>query len=177
MIKKQTDIALSSLSRSARTYFCSTGAVAEGMIRRQSLLTDGLSMRFLVKYFTWWNSQTFGTQLWTWRFGERVGEDEFGNVYYRTRGGGIDPTIGVERRWVIYNGLVEGSRVPEGWNGWLHNTVDVPPSQETYKPREWQKPHLPNLTGTTMAYRPQGSILRDGPRAPATGDYDAWKPG
>src|SRR4051812_9663654 len=31
---------------------------------------------FFLKIFTWWNGQTFGTQLWTWRFGELVGEDE-----------------------------------------------------------------------------------------------------
>ena len=46
---------------------------------------------FLLKVFTWWHSQTFGTQFWTWRYGEAVGEDEFGNRYYRTRGGKIDP--------------------------------------------------------------------------------------
>ena len=40
---------------------------------------------FLLKLFTWWNSQTFGTQFWTWMYGEKVGEDEFGNRYYRTR--------------------------------------------------------------------------------------------
>ena len=39
---------------------------------------------FLLKIFTWWNGQTFGTQLWTWRFGELVGEDEQGNRYFRT---------------------------------------------------------------------------------------------
>jgi NADH:ubiquinone oxidoreductase subunit len=132
---------------------------------------------FLLKLFTWWNGQTFGTQLWTWRFGERVGEDEFGNVYYRTKGGKIDPTIGVERRWVIYAGEVEGSHIPPGWNGWLHNTVDTPPSKESYAPREWQKPHQPNLTGTARAYRPKGSVLRGGVRQPATCDYEAWSPG
>src|SRR5664279_6021811 len=55
---------------------------------------------FLVKLFTWWNSQTFGTQFWTWMYGEAVGEDEFGNRYYRTRGGKIDRGLGFERRWV-----------------------------------------------------------------------------
>jgi hypothetical protein len=35
------------------------------------------------KLFTWWNGETFGTQLWTWRFGELVGKDEQGNRYYR----------------------------------------------------------------------------------------------
>ena len=33
--------------------------------------------------FTWWNSQTWGTQLWTSRNGTKVGEDALGNVYYR----------------------------------------------------------------------------------------------
>ena len=45
-------------------------------------------------------------------YGEFVGEDEFGNRYYRTRGGKIDPTLGFERRWVIYNGYTEASCVP-----------------------------------------------------------------
>ena len=31
---------------------------------------------FLLRLFTWWNSQTFGTQLWTALYGELVGEDE-----------------------------------------------------------------------------------------------------
>jgi NADH:ubiquinone oxidoreductase subunit len=132
---------------------------------------------FLLKVFTWWNSQTFGTQLWTWRFGEQVGEDEFGNRYYRTRGGKIDPTLLFERRWVIYNGYTEASTVPPSWHGWLHHTVDTPPTAENYKPRSWQKPHRPNLTGTPGAYRPPGSTLAVGRRPRATGDYKAWAPG
>ena len=64
---------------------------------------------FLLRLFTWWNSQTFGTQFWTWMYGERVGEDEFGNRYYRTRDGKIDRTLGFERRWVIFNGYAEAS--------------------------------------------------------------------
>src|SRR5205085_12505567 len=59
---------------------------------------------FFSRFFTWWNGQTFGTQVWTSLYGEVVGEDEFGNRYYRTKGGKIDPALGFERRWVIYNG-------------------------------------------------------------------------
>jgi NADH:ubiquinone oxidoreductase subunit len=132
---------------------------------------------FFTRFFTWWNGQTFGTQLWTWRYGELVGEDEFGNRYFRAKDGKIDPTLGFERRWVIYNGLAEPSRVPPEWHGWLHHTVDVPPTQETYRPRPWQKGHLPNLTGTANAWRPQGSTLAAGKRPRATGDYKAWTPG
>ena len=133
--------------------------------------------QFFLKLFTWWNGQTFGTQLWTWRFGELVGKDEQGNLYYRTKGGTIDPSLGFQRRWVVYNGYAEATRVPPSWHGWLHHTVDVAPSEETYKPREWEKPHLPNMTGTPVAYRPSGSTLASGRRPAATGDYQPWTPG
>jgi NADH:ubiquinone oxidoreductase subunit len=133
--------------------------------------------QFLMLIFAWWHGPTVGTRFHTWRKGERVGTDEAGNVYYRTKGGAIDPALGIERRWVVYNGLNEASRVPPGWNGWLHHTVDVAPSQEDYAAREWQKPHQENLTGTAYAYRPPGSTLSSGKRPEATGDYGAWKPG
>jgi len=133
--------------------------------------------QFFLKLFTWWNGQTFGTQLWTRRYGELVGEDEQGNRYYRTRGGAIDPALGFERRWVIFNGYAEASRIPTGWHGWMHHVVDVPPTEENYQPREWQKPHQPNPTGTPNAYRPAGSTLAGGKRPKATGDYQPWTPG
>ena len=93
------------------------------------------------------------------------------------RGGKIDKTLGFERRWVIYNGYTEASSVPPSWHGWLHHTVDTPPTQENYKPRAWQKPHRPNMTGTPGALRPPGSTLAAGRRPKATGDYKAWNPG
>jgi NADH:ubiquinone oxidoreductase subunit len=133
--------------------------------------------QFFLKFFTWWSGQTFGTQLWTWRFGELVGTDDQGNRYYRTKGGVIDPTLGFERRWVIYNGYAEASRIPPEWHGWIHHTVDVPPTDEQYTPREWEKPHVPNMTGTAQAYRPSGSTLASGRRPAATGDYQPWTPG
>ena len=67
--------------------------------------------------------------------------------------------------------------MPPGWHGWLHYRVDTPPSAETYKPREWEKSHLPNLTGSPAAYRPPGSVLSGKHRPQVTGDYDAWTPG
>src|SRR4051812_46192516 len=73
---------------------------ARGGIRfGASAETASLMKLFFLKIFTWWNGQTFGTQLWTWRFGELVGEDEQGNRYYRTKGGRVDPSLGFERRW------------------------------------------------------------------------------
>jgi NADH:ubiquinone oxidoreductase subunit len=128
---------------------------------------------FLKQIFTWWNGQTIGTRFYTWRKGERVGEDEFGNVYYRAPSA-IPDSI-PERRWVIYNGYAEGSAVPPGWHGWLHHRVATPPVQEKYVPREWQKPHQPNPTGTANAYRPPGSIMAPRPK-PVAPDYEAWRP-
>jgi len=133
--------------------------------------------QFLLKLFTWWNSQTFGTQLWTRLYGEFVGEDEFGNRYYRTAGRKIDPTLGFERRWVIYSGYAEASMIPPSWHGWMHHTIDVPPTEDAYQARSWQKPHRPILTGTPGAYRPSGSTLAQNRRPRATGDYRAWRPG
>jgi NADH:ubiquinone oxidoreductase subunit len=129
--------------------------------------------KFILQFFTWWSGQTLGTRFHTWRHGTRVGEDEFGNVYYQ---GGTD-SEGRTRRWVIYKDVSEASTVPPGWHGWLHHRVDVAPADENYKPRDWQKPHLPNLTGTAAAYRPLGSLSRVGDRPKVTGDYDAWTPG
>ena len=58
-------------------------------------------LRLLMRAVIWWNGQTLNTQLYTWRKGVKVGEDEAGNVYFETRNG--------KRRWVIYNGEAEAS--------------------------------------------------------------------
>ena len=102
-------------------------------------------MSFLSKVFTWWNGETFGTQFYTWRKGRRVGEDAEGNVYYQTADGA--------RRWVIYNGEAEASRVSPEWHGWLHHTWQDPPTTSPLRRKPWEQPHLPNLTGGPLAYR------------------------
>jgi NADH:ubiquinone oxidoreductase subunit len=116
---------------------------------------------------------SFGTRLFTRFFGELVGSDQFGNRYYRDR-----RTKGQkrERRWVIYNGEVEASRVPPEWHAWLHRTVFEPPTVIAPVVKPWQKPHLPNLTGSAQAYRPPGHTLKSGHRAKGTGDYEPWVP-
>ena len=134
-------------------------------------------MTHLLRILTWWNGATVNTRFWTGRHGEIVGHDEFGNAYYRTIGGALDPALGFERRWVIYAGESDGSLTPPGWYGWLHHQTDVSPAAETYVPHAWEKPYLPNMTGTPAAYRPPGSVLKDGQRPRTGGDYDAWTPG
>ena len=124
--------------------------------------------KFLSEIFVWWQGQTWGTRLWIKRFGELVGEDEFGNRYYQDKR--------VNRRYVAYAGYADASSIPPGWHGWMHYRTDVPPSKVDYEAREWQKPHQPNLTGTAAAYRPDGSLLSSGQRPRVTGDYQAWSP-
>ncbi len=104
----------------------------------------------------------------TWWKGRLVGKDRFGNRYYQEKNG--------ERRWVLYNGAPEASKVPPEWHGWLHRTVDEPPSKERQIHYDWQKEHIPNLTGTPAAYRPLGSLLDTRKRPHATGDYEPWQP-
>jgi len=131
---------------------------------------------FFLRFFTWWNGATLNTLWHTRRHGELVGHDDAGNAYYRTRGGKKDPALGFERRWVIYNGVSEASATPPGWNGWLHHTVDVAPSEEDYKAKPWEKPHMSNPTGTRAAIRPKGSTIGRGQRQASGGDYQAWRP-
>ena len=85
------------------------------------------------------------------------------------------PINGHSRRWVIYQGANDASRVPPAWFGWLHHQTDVVPT-ELPAPRPWVKEPVPNLTGTAAAYRPVGALERGGNRAAATGDYEAWSP-
>lgn len=128
---------------------------------------------FLLQIFTWWHRATIGLRVAIWRHGEFVGEDELGNRYYRAPSK-IPDSIS-EHRWVVYKNYAEASSIPPGWHGWMHHRVATPPSQESYTPREWQKPHQQNLTGSALAYRPTGSIA--GPLKPAAApDYEAWRP-
>ena len=114
-----------------------------------------------------------GTWLFTTLKGEAVGEDEFGNRYYQERGVAEGRW---RRRWVFYRGAAEASRVPPGWNAWLHRTIAEPPSRAPLETRAWEREHQPNLTGTGRAWLPKGHLLRGGRRAPARGDYEAWRP-
>ena len=123
-------------------------------------------MKFLLSLVTWWNGQTLNTRFHTWRQGVKVGEDDQGNLFYRSRDG--------QKRWVIYNGEIEASRISPDWHGWLHHTWDQPPTEAPLKRKVWEKPHQENLTGTPAAYVPAGSLRRGDP-APRR-DYEAWQP-
>ena len=97
-------------------------------------------MGIFSEIFSWWDGNTWGTRLTIWRQGRLVGKDEFGNRYYEQKKG-VGP-LGRPRRWVTYTDFAEASKVPAEWHGWLHYTVDEPPTAQNYHPRPWQRPHL-----------------------------------
>ena len=130
-------------------------------------------MSFFGKIFTWWDGATVGTMIDSWRRGEQVGTDAQGNRYFRER---KTKDGARERRWVIYSGANDASRVPSEWHGWLHGGYNGVPESHLAPPRIWEADYTPNATGTDTAYRPAGALERGGKRARATGDYEAWSP-
>ena len=103
----------------------------------------------LSKATTWWNSQTLGTQLYTWRKGVKVGEDDAGNVFFKDKHD--------DRRWVIYNGEVDSTKIPNEWFSWIHFTKNKIEKVQNQIKFSWQKSHKPNLTGTEKDYHPKKS--------------------
>ena len=99
-----------------------------------------------------------------------IGDDDYGNRYYQDRKPSYE---GRHRRYVIYKGIAEPSKVPADW---LHYTFDEPPTEQPLKRQPFETDHVPNLTGTLYAYRPKGSLARGGARQEADSDYEAWSP-
>ena len=131
-------------------------------------------MGILGKIFTWWDGATIGTSFWSAMNGEHVGTDAQGNRYFRSKK--AKTVEGYDKRWVIYAGANDASKVPAEWHGWLHHSYDAVPESHLPPPRIWEADYTPNATGTAQAYRPQGALERGGQRAAATGDYEAWSP-
>lgn len=115
--------------------------------------------------FTWWNGQTIGTRVWSYFNGIHVGSDEQGNIYYRNTKD--------TKRWVIYRGIIESTRINPEWNNWLRYTsLSKPTDKEKYN---WQKTHLPNQTGTDDAYDPKKNETKTN-LIEKKDDYNKWSP-
>ena len=112
--------------------------------------------------FTWWNSQTVGTFIYTILFGKLIGKDQFGNKYYENKKG---------KRWVIYNGEINASKITSDWYSWIHYISSVKPTERNQKKYEWQKPHKDNKTGTNDAYTPN----KISKKAKKFKKYETWK--
>jgi NADH:ubiquinone oxidoreductase subunit len=126
-------------------------------------------MGWLANAFTWWYGATWGTSITTRRFGNEVGRDDAGNIYYQDK-------KSPKRRWVIYSGNNDGSLVPPDWQAWLRGTIEDLPSKALPPVRKWQEKPTGNLTGTIEAFRPDGALGSGKLRPASTGDYEPWIP-
>ena len=102
-------------------------------------------LTFFKQIFVWWNQQTLGTRIQTILSGKLVGKDSFGNKYYQNKSG---------KRWVIYKGEIDATKIPQDWYSWMHYTKNKIENQHDLKRYDWQKEHLPNQTGTKKSYHP-----------------------
>jgi NADH:ubiquinone oxidoreductase subunit len=107
--------------------------------------------------------------------GRFIGNDSFGNKYYeeKIRGSydGRQP-----RRWIVYKGMNEASKIPPEWHAWLHYRADQPLQGQVYS---WQKPHQPNLTGIAHFKKNDTNHKKDNVTQLATRirkNYQPWKP-
>ena len=117
-------------------------------------------LTFLKKIFTWWNRDTVGTRIKTIFSGKLIGIDNLGNKYYQSKSG---------KRWVIYNGEIDASKIPNEWFSWIHFTKNRLENLHKFEKYSWQKPHQNNMTGTTESYHPNKKNNEENKK------YKSWK--
>ena len=117
-------------------------------------------LTMLKEIFTWWNHQTLGTRIQIFFFGKLVGKDHLGNKYYQSKSG---------KRWVIYNGEIEASKIPNEWYSWMHFINNNIENVHQIKKYEWQKEHLSNQTGSENSYHPKKN------KNAVKKKYNSWK--
>lgn len=95
-----------------------------------------------------------------------VGIDEFGNKYFEEK----IAKNSAKKRFVIYKGIVEPSKIPSEWHGWIHYSQDKAPVNSNTNKHPWQKIHLPNLTGKIIKKAKKTT------RKKVSSDYESWQP-
>ena len=125
-------------------------------------------MGLLKQLFTWWDGATLTTSLSMLLRARLVGRDVLGHRYYVAKKG--------DRRFVIYEGANDPSRIPPEWYAWLHHMIDGVPDEALPPAPKFLREPEPNLTGTPQAYRPSGALELGAQRPAASGDYEAWTP-
>ena len=117
-------------------------------------------LTFIKQIFVWWNQATIGTRIETIFFGKLAGKDSFGNKYYKNKKG---------KRWVIYKGEIDASKISNEWYSWMHYTKNKIENLHDLKKYEWQKPHQPNQTGTDNSNHPNKNNEKINKK------YKSWK--
>ncbi len=116
---------------------------------------------------------SFGTKLYTWLYGKLVGNDSMGNKYYSNNENFEDLNA---KRWVIFKGEIEATKIPPHWHAWLHKSIDTPPINYSHT-YSWQKDHKQNMTGTKNAHFPKSNPLsKNYDPDQIKADYEPWSP-
>lgn len=85
-------------------------------------------------------------------FARFIGEDEYRNKYFQSNK--RKDYLSRYKRFCIFNGKVEASKIPAEWHSWMHYNAEAPIS---YKKQFWMKSHTPVLTGTVYAFTPNSN--------------------
>ena len=109
-------------------------------------------------------------KIWIKIFAKFVGEDKFNNKFYSY----LDKKLNKERRYVIYKGEYEPSKVSPAWFTWLHYLTDIIPKEDVKY--NWQSFFSrENLTGTDKKYLPEG-LKNSEEFTSKIKTYEAWMP-
>lgn len=99
--------------------------------------------------------------LYTHFLGQKVGTDAFGNQYFQHK----HPKN--TKKWVVYNGINDPSKIPVNWYMWLHSNIKDEPKENL---SSWQ----PNVTQTPFAFKGTNSIENIEPNR--SNNYSKWVP-
>ncbi len=112
-----------------------------------------------------------GTRLTVALFGRLVFADSYGNRYYVLQKAWLG-FKGAEKRWVLFAGEPEATKIPPEHFAWLHHLCDQPLPKGGGSRYGQDKGHHPNLTGTMAAtFLPWREIHHRDNR-----DNKAWQP-
>jgi NADH:ubiquinone oxidoreductase subunit len=121
-----------------------------------------------MKIYEWFYMHLWVRLYLKWN-GRLVGVDPYGNMYYTEKKVSAQKK---QRRFVLYKGIEEASKVPALWHSWLHYTTDYLPTEQSAKTKLG---HLPNVTGTPLAHHPKKFHFTENGLLKKT-DYTAWNP-
>ncbi len=102
-----------------------------------------------------------GSLLYTYFWGRQIGVDLNDNRYY------IQHKKHSYKRWVIYNGIVDPSKIPVSWHIWLHSDCETIPRDppEIQTPAHFSAKHTTKCT-TSIANIPSSALEC----------YQSWSP-
>ena len=89
-------------------------------------------------------------------FGEKVGEDEYGNQFFELK---QKDYLGRKKRYCLYHGSVEASKISPEWHPFMHYQIDAKDVCQTFKQYKWQKSYVPDVTLSEVKYLPKNHQL------------------